>query len=239
MSDDLATYEHDGAIGRITLDDGKVNAFSIPMLRAVHGALDRARDDAGPVILTGREGRFSAGFDLGVFASGDGDAVLEMIELGARLCERLLACPRPVVVACPGHALAAGAFVLLAADVRIGADGPFKIGLNETQIGITVPWFVIELARHRLSPPHLGPAVAQATVYAPAAAVEAGFLDRVVPPGDLTGAATATAEHLAGLNPDAFAATKVRLHGPAIEAVRAGTERTLADIGALVAAAQA
>ena len=233
---DLATYEHDGAIGRITLDDGKVNAFSIAMLREIHAALDRAQGDSGPVILTGREGRFSAGFDLAVFGSGDGGAILEMLGQGARLCERLLAFPRPVVVACPGHAMAAGAFVLLAADARIGAGGPFKIGLNETQIGLTVPWFVLELARHRLSPTHLDRAVVQATIYPPDGAVAAGFLDRVVPAADLAAEADRTAEALAGLNADAFAATKERLHAPAVDAVRAGAERTLAEIGEALSA---
>ena len=233
---DLATYEHDGAIGRITLDDGKVNAFSLAMLGEVHAALDRAQGDSGPVILTGREGRFSAGFDLGVFQSGDGGAIVEMLGQGARLCERLLAFPRPVVLACTGHAMAAGAFVLLAADARIGADGPFKIGLNETQIGLTVPWFVLELARHRLNAAHLNTAVAQATIYSPAEAVVAGFLDRAVPPAELDAEVSRTVAQLAGLNADAFAATKARLNAPAIDAVRAGTERTLAEIRAVTAA---
>ena len=132
--------------------------------------------------------------------------------------------------------MAAGAFVLLAADARIGADGPFKIGLNETQIGLTVPWFLLELARYRLSPPHLDRAVAQATIYAPEDAVVAGFLDRVVPAADLAAEARHTAETLAGLNADAFAATKERLHAPVIEALRAGTERTLSELGAALAA---
>lgn len=158
-----------------------------------------------------------------------------MLDQGARLCERLLAFPRPVVVAAPAHAMAAGAFVLLAADARIGIEGPFKIGLNETQIGLTVPWFVLELARHRLNAAHLSTAVAQATIYSPSDAVAAGFLDRAVPADDFDAEVGRVTAHLAGLNADAFAATKQRLNAPAIEAVRIGKEKTLAEIEALAA----
>src|ERR1022692_3605639 len=122
----LATYELDGRIATITMDDGKVNAFSIPMLRAVHAAFDRAERERAVVVLTGRENYFSAGFDLNVFAGG-GDDVLEMLTLGATLAERVLSFATPVVTACSGHAIAAGAFLPLSADARIGVDGPFQI----------------------------------------------------------------------------------------------------------------
>ena len=139
----LATYGLDGRIATIAMDDGKVNALSIEMLKTLHAAFDRAEQDGAVVVLTGREGRFSAGFDLKVFNSGDVDLVVEMLSLGATLAERVLSFPTPVVVACNGHAIAAGSFLPLAADVRIGVDGPFQIGLNEVEIGLTVPWFAI------------------------------------------------------------------------------------------------
>lgn len=223
------------ADGRITLDDGKVNAFSIPTLQAVHAALDEAESGSGPLVLTGREGRFSAGFDLGVFASGDGEQILEMLGLGAKLCERLLAFPRPVVVAAPGHALAAGAFVLLAADVRIGVDGPFKVGLNETRIGLTLPWYVLALAEYRLSRRHLDEAVALGTIYDPRGALDAGYLDRVVAPDALDAEVERTVADLGGLNAEAFAGTKERLHRTVLAEVRSGSERDLDAIRAAIA----
>src|ERR1700683_1381188 len=106
---ELASYERDGEIGRILIDDGKVNVFSIPMLRALHDSFDQAERDGVVVVLTGREGCFSAGFALNVLA-GERDPIREMLILGATLAERLLAFPRPVVAACTGHALPAGAF---------------------------------------------------------------------------------------------------------------------------------
>ncbi|HEY2283279.1 MAG TPA: crotonase/enoyl-CoA hydratase family protein [Solirubrobacteraceae bacterium] len=224
---ELTRYELDGPIATITMDDGKVNAFSIDMLKAVHGAFDRAEQDGAVVVLTGRDGYFSAGFDLKVFSAGDPDRVVEMLRLGATLCERVLSFARPVAIACPGHAIAAGCFVALAADVRIGVDGPYRLGLNEVQIGLTVPWFAIELARQRLTPAHFDRAVVTGAPYTPTQAAEAGFLDQVVAPAELPGASRQAAEYLAGLNVTAHTATKLRVRAGALSAIRAAIESEL------------
>lgn len=224
---ELATYALDGRIATVTLDDGKANALSIAMLRTLHDALDQAERDEAVVLMTGREGRFSGGFDLSVFGSGDQAAVIEMLRLGATLAERILSFPTPVAIACNGHAVAAGAFLLLAADARIGIEGPFKIGLNEVQIGLTMPWFAIALARQRLTPAAFDRAVVTAVMHSPQEALAAGFLDRVVAPADLADAGRAAAETLAGLNPAAHAATKQRARGDAIAAVRAAIDSEL------------
>lgn len=223
---ELATYEMDGRIATITLDDGKVNVFSIPMLQSIHTALDQAERDGAVVVLTGRENYFSAGFDLKVFAAG-GDQPREMLMLGATLAERVLSFSTPVVVACTGHAFPAGAFLLLAADRRLGADGPFRIGLNEVKIGVTLPWFAIELARHRLHPAHFDRTAVTATMYSPHEAVAPGFLDEVVAPDELRAASLETAAELAELDPTAHAATKLRVRANARQALRAAIEAEL------------
>ncbi len=223
---ELASYELDGRIATITIDDGKVNAFSIQMLRALHAAFDQAERDAAVVVLGGRENYFSAGFDLKGFAAGP-DQLLEMLTLGATLAERVLSFPTPVVVSCSGHAVAAGTFLPLAADARIAADGPFRIGLNEVKIGLTVPWFAIELARQRLHPAHFDRAVVNATMYSPREAVVAGFLDQVVPAEDLHAASLQAAEALAELDPAAHTATKLRVRAGALKAMRAAIETEL------------
>jgi len=230
---ELVTYELNDRIATIAMDDGKVNAFSIPMLTAVHAAFDQAERDGAIVILTGRDGYFSAGFDLKVFAGGDVEQVIEMLTLGATLAERILGFATPVITACPGHTVAAGAFMALAADMRIGTDGPYRIGLNEVKIGLTVPWFVIELARQRLQPPHFNRAVVSATMYGPAEAVTAGFLDEVVPADELLAASLAAATTLAELNPQAHTATKLRARGDALKAIRSAieTELTVEGLG--------
>jgi enoyl-CoA hydratase len=220
---DLTTYELDDGIATIKMDDGKVNALGIPMLRELHAAFDRAGQDDAIVILTGREGRFSAGFDLKVF-SDTPEQLPEMLTLGAYLCERILTFPRPVITACTGHGVAAGCFLQLPADLRLGVDGPFQIGLNEVKIGLTMPRFVIELARSRLTPSHFDRAVNSAVMYRPADAVSAGFLDRVLPADELQPAALQAARELAGLNAEAHKATKLRSRAGVIDAVHTAIE---------------
>jgi enoyl-CoA hydratase len=223
---ELLTYEHRDRVARITLDDGKVNALSIAMLREIHSALDQAEADGAVVVLGGREGFLSAGFDLKVFRE-EPERLGEMLRLGADLCERLLSFPTPTLVACGGHAIAAGSFLLLAADARIGAEGPFDIGLNEVRIGLTLPLFVVELARARLAPAYFSQALVTARMYRPEEAVEPGFLDRVVAPGDFEEACEAAAADLASLNPEAHAATKLRVRGASLEALHAAIEAEL------------
>jgi enoyl-CoA hydratase len=214
------TYELSESVATITMDDGKVNSLSPGMLAELSAAFDRAEADRAVVLFGGREGRFSAGFELSVFKQGDA-AVREMLQAGARLAERILSFPTPVVIACSGHALAMGAFLLLSADLRIGIEGPYKIGLNEVAIGMTVPRFGIEVARQRLAPAHFNLALTTAFIYSPAEAVAAGFLDRVVTPGELKTASRQAAVALTRLDMKAHAETKERARGGALSAMKA------------------
>src|SRR5262245_58938526 len=217
---ELARYELDQGVATISMDDGKVNALSIEMLGAVLECFDRAEEDGAVVVLAGREGFFSAGFDLKVFSERP-DEIVEMLTLGARLSERILTFPTPVVVACGGHAIAAGTFAALAADIRIGVEGDFKLGLNEVRIGLTVPLYVVELARQRLTPAEFNRSLLTAHTYGPREALAAGFLDRDVALDELGAVARETAGELSGLNMDAHAATKERVRGEALAAFRA------------------
>ncbi len=220
---DLTAYEQSDGIATIRMDDGKVNALGVPMLRELHAAFDRAQEEDAIVILTGREGRFSGGFDLKVF-SDTPEQLPEMLTLGATLCERILTFPRPVITACTGHGVAAGCFIQLPADLRLGVDGPFRIGLNEVMIGLTMPQFVIDLARSRLTPAEFDRAVNSAAMYTPADAVGAGFLDRVVAAEELAPAAQEAARELAGLNAEAHRATKLKSRTGVIDAVHRAIE---------------
>jgi enoyl-CoA hydratase len=223
---ELVTYRTTDLVSTITMDDGRVNVFSIQMLRALHEAFDHAERDGTVVLLTGRPGCFSAGFDLKVLAGPPDDAVT-LLRLGATLAERILSHPAPVAVACTGHAFPAGAFLLMAADTRVGADGPFKLGLNEVQIGLTLPWFAVVLARHRLTPAHFDHAAVTGAMFDPRTAREAGLLDAVVPPDELDAVALAAARDLTALDRKAHAATKLRARRPVLEQLRHAIETEL------------
>jgi len=231
MTTDAVRYEQRDAIALITFDDGKANAVSPALIAAANQALDRAEREAQAVLLTGRAGRFSAGFDLSVMTGGM-DAMRALVQAGAEFALRMYAFPRPVVIACPGHALAAGAVFLCSADLRIGAEGAFKIGLNEVAIQLPLPEFAMELARERLSPRFFSQSVTQARIYDPAGAREAGFLDEVVPAEQLLDVALQRTAQLAKLPDPAFRLTKTREREKMIAAVRANL---VADIATLTA----
>ena len=219
----LVTYRLENGIGTIAMDDGKRNVLSLEMIRQLSDALTRAEADRAVVVVRGREGAFSAGYDLRTLRSGGADANA-MGRAGFELGERMLAFPRPIVVACTGHAIAMGAFLLLSGDYRLGAAGEFKIRANEVAIGITMPFFGVEICRARLAPAHFHRAVINAEIYRPEDAVAAGFLDRVVPASDLEDAGRTVAGALAGLDQAAHAATKLRARAGALEAIRAAIE---------------
>lgn len=217
----LVTYSLADGIATIAMDDGKANLMTDAMLGELRQAFDRAEADGAVVLLTGRERTFSGGYDRNMFARPRED-IVRTLRAGAELVVRVFSFPRPVVAACNGHAVAQGAFTLLAADVRIGALGPFKVGLNEVAIGLTIPIYGVEISRARLATPWLHHATLTGVLYPPEQALAAGFLDRLVDPADVLTAAAEEARRLTTIDRSAHAGTKERVRRPALDAIRAG-----------------
>ncbi len=207
----------------VHLDDGKANALSAGMIAAVSAAIDEAEadDSIGAVVLHGRPGRFCAGFDLTVMRGGDFAAVAALVSNGGDLVRRLYGSSVPIVAASTGHALAAGALMLLGCHVRIGTTSDCKIGLNEVAIGMVLPAWALTIANDRLSRRHIQLAVATARVTDGAGAVEAGFLDSVLPDAEVLPAAIEKATELAALNGRAYAGTVLALRGPVLDRMAA------------------
>lgn len=227
----LPTYELVDGIAVITLDDGKANVFSNAVLETLEGLVDRAEaDHARALVLVGRPGRFSAGFDLGEMTSGV-EQMRALVARGARWWLRVYGLGMPTVAACTGHALAGGAITLLSCDVRIGADGPAKIGLNEVAIGMPLPKFAVELARERLLKSHFVLATL-GTTFDPAGAVAAGYLDRVVPAESVVDEALAEARRLGELRTGAVARTKANARQALIDVLEAGIDADMATVDA-------
>jgi enoyl-CoA hydratase len=221
--DDLVRYSLEGAVAMLHMDDGKANAISHEMAVRLNQCLDNAlADSARAVVISGRPGRFCAGFDLPTMQSGV-DEARELLRVGGDLAVRLFSFPAPVVLAVTGHALAMGAILLMASDVRVGAAGTFKIGLNEVRIGMPVPRFATELADDRLSRRHLDAAVNLAAIYDPETAVAAGFLDEVVDEADVISTAMERATTLASeLHPGPFAVTRENRRSTVLARIKAG-----------------
>lgn len=216
----MLEYSLEGSVAVLQLDDGKVNCVGHSFVEAVEEGLDRASTEASAVVLVGRPGVLSAGFDLKELEKGP-EAASKLVQRGARMLVRVFTHPQPVVVACTGHAVAAGAFLLLACDTRIGASGDFKIGLNETAIGMSLPVFGLELGKARLSPRYLTAAVTQAKLYDPEEAIAAGFLDRVVSSDEQIDAAMGEASALGELPAAAYAGNKLGVRQAVADTIRA------------------
>lgn len=223
----LVTYQLEDSIATITMDDGKVNALSPSMLGQIDAALERAEADQAVVIVTGRPGVFSAGFDLAVLGDG-GDGAISMVRAGFELAERLLSFPLPVAVACTGHAMAMGAFLLLSGDYRVGAAGPYRFSANEVAIGLTMPRAAIEILRQRLTPAAFTRAAILAETFTPQNAVEVGFVDRVVEASEVSAVARSVAMGMAGLDMRAHSATKLRAREQTLAAIRAAIDSDVA-----------
>ena len=215
------TTNLENGIALIRMDDGKANAINFAMIAAINTALDQAEREAKAIVLVGREGRFSGGFDLKSFASFGPDDIAKLLDQGAELLVRIYGSPLPVVAACTGHAIAMGAFILHACDTRVGAAGEYKIGANETINNMNLPIFALEMSRARLNPQHLTRALVQAFIYDPKGAVEAGYLDMLTPLEDVEALAIAIATQLAALPGSAYAYNKAALRKDSIARIRA------------------
>jgi enoyl-CoA hydratase/carnithine racemase len=225
---DPVTLVHEQDVAIITLDDGKANALSFSVLDGLNDALTAAEASAKAVVLLGREGKFSAGFDLKVMTGGIDDA-RRLLAGGAELALRIFTFPIPVVLGVTGHALAMGGILTATADYRVGAHGPYKIGLNEVAIGMPVPGFGVELCRDRLSKRWFTRCVQHATLCSPDEAVDAGFLDEIVALEDVPTRSRAVAVQLAEtVHADPFRKTRETIRGALAERIRAGLEADMA-----------
>lgn len=221
----LVSYEGADGVASITMDDGKANALSFAMFDELNAALDRAEGDGAAVVLAGRDGRFSGGFDLATLTSLTADAA-RLLRTGFEMAHRMLSFPRPVVVACTGHAYAMGGFLVLSGDYRLGVAGSeHRITANEVAIGMTLPRAALVVCRQRLTPAASERAMVLAEIFSPEAAVQAGWLDALVPADQLLAAAHDKAVALVALDANAHVGTKLRAREAMLAELAAAIER--------------
>lgn len=228
MASSLVTFEIEHSIATLTMDDGKRNALSPAMFDELYEALERAEREDAAVVITGREGVLSAGFDLKVMKAGGVQAV-KMLRAGYGLTARLLSFPKPVVIASPGHAYAMGAFMLLSGDYRFGVPGPYTYVANEVAIGLPMPRVACEVLRLRLNPAARERAVILSEEFSPEDALQVGFIDALVPVERLLDEARSKAAALLELDPAAHAISKKRLRADTLRNIRASLPLDLGD----------
>jgi len=203
------TYSHKDGVAIITLDDGKANALGTQTWAELNEALDMAKKEDAIVVITGRDGMMSGGFDLKEMGTGPHDA-LELTSIGSKFARRIMSYPRPVIMAAPGHTIAMGAFLALACDYSMIKAGSYKVGLNETLIGMTMHNFGIEMGRYHLANNYFNRCVINGEIFDPKGAMHAGFFDRVVPEEQWPMAIPMAGQMFGQLNPKAFRETKLR-----------------------------
>ena len=208
MAEKLATLNKDGNISTITLDDGKANVFSSKMSQDINQCLDEVATEDGCLIITGKEGMFSAGLDLKTIQSGDTDKILEMSTAAFKLLARIFSFPRPVIAACSGHGIALGTFLLCCCDYRIGVKGDFMIGANEMRTNMVIPDPILELIKFRVAQSHKYRAILGAEMYSIDKALEAGLLDEIVSPDELAKTVNEKAKDLATMGHPSYTMTK-------------------------------
>ena len=224
MTDQLATLTTEGDVSIITLDDGKANVFSSAMSSTINQLLDEVPNDNGDLLITGRQGLLSGGFDLKTMTGGEAKDIIEMTVNGFKLLARIYGFSRPVVVASSGHAIALGAFLLCCADYRVGAKGKYLVQANEHRNNMSIPIPILEISKSRISKRHWHRAILNAEAYPIDQSVEAGYLDEVVDEGDLMKRAMEVATDLATLGHPHYQMTKDLDQKDILERINAGIE---------------
>ena len=205
---------HDG-VALITMDDGKANAMGYDNFTALTAALNEAEKTAKAVVLAGRDGVFTGGFDLKVVQGGSPEALYDLMQVGARACLRMFTFPKPLVMASTGHAVALGAVIMMTADHRFGRSGPYNYVLNETALGMTLPAFGMEPVRSRMPATYFTRAVLQSEIFDTETALAAGYIDALT--DDPVAAAVEHAAKLAQLPQPVYAETKMLLRRATIQ----------------------
>jgi enoyl-CoA hydratase len=229
----MVEFEERGAVAVIRMVRGKANALSAELVTALLDALDRLeRGPARAGVFTGQGSAFCAGVDLPALVEGGPDSVRRFLPLFARLLERLAAFPLPLVAAVNGHAIAGGAMLVLTADQRLLARGTARIGLTEVKVGVVFSTRAMEIARFATPPQHLATLLLTGRTWPPDEALARGLVDELVEPERLLDRACEVASELGAISPAVFAATKLALRRPMLEAARArGAEADAAVLG--------
>jgi enoyl-CoA hydratase len=204
----VIAVEEQGDVAVVRFEHGKVNALDLELLRAISHTM-RDLGNAGAIVLTGAGRAFSAGVDLRRIVDGGVPYAEEFLPALSDAFLAVFECPRPVVAAINGHALAGGCVIAAAADVRLMSGG--TIGLTELLVGVQFPTVPLEIARYAFGPRAALLALTAGT-YDANQALRLGLVDDVVSPDDLLPEAIKRATVLAGYSPSVYAATKTQLH---------------------------
>jgi len=215
-------------VALLRLQAGKGNAMTPEVLDTIERLVDDFEAGAArAAVLIGHERFFSAGLALPMLIDLDRSALQRFITRFGEVMLRVFACPRPIVAAVNGHAIAGGCVLALQCDWRILVADDARIGLNETQLGIGLPVSVLEPLQLQVPAASLVPIAYEGRLFSPAEALALGLVHELAPAAELEARARARAQALASVPSLALAQVKLGYRRPAIEAIRSrGAEET-------------
>lgn len=225
MTTPIATLSQENNISIITLDDGKANAFSFEMLTQVNQLLAQVPRDSGTLVITGRDGIFSGGFDLKTLATGDMEKITKMVQLGYKLLLELYSFERPIVAAVSGHAIALGIFITCCADYRIAKNGQYVCQANEVRNHMDIPTQIMEILIARVNKNYFYPAVYHSDAYSMQDSIAVGFIDEVVEEDKFMSRVMDKAEELSSLPHPQYVNTKHFAQGDVIKKITDAIEK--------------
>jgi len=215
------TYSLKDGIAQITMDDGKANSMNWIFFEEMGKSLDQAEnDEAKLLVITGRPGFFSGGLDLKLLPTLSASEMGDFATTFARTMLRVFSFPVPTIAVSTGHAVAGGAMLTFACDRRFAINGPYRIQMNETLIGINLPHWMFLIASSAIPSRWRNQALLHARAYNPNEALKRDILDAVAKDADNLAAQVSSAtEELLSLNLPAYAASKKNLRQAEIEHV--------------------
>lgn len=204
----LSTIDHDD-IRELQLARPPVNALNPELVQALRRAVEDApAEGAAGLVLSGAPGLFSAGLDVPALLGLDRAAMRAFWREFFALCAALARSPIPTVAAIGGHSPAGGAVLALFCDYRVMAEGPFRIGLNEVQVGLTVPDCIQLALRRTVGAYRAERLLVAGAMLESAAALACGFVDELAPPAQVDTRARAWLRDLLALPRHAMLSTR-------------------------------
>jgi enoyl-CoA hydratase len=224
--DMIEISEQDG-VTIVRMAHGKANVMNMDFCELLTARfVELNASPTGAIVLTGRGGIFSAGVDLLRLLDGGVPYTRKFLPVLSTTLATIFSCPKPVVAAINGHAIAGGCVLACAADKRLMAQATGRIGVTELLVGVPFPAAALEIMRCAVAPQHFEDVIFSGAIYAPAEAVARGMVHETIEPDALLARAIMCAKTLAALPPTAFTLTKGQSRQPALERLKTDTTRT-------------
>lgn len=219
-----------GAVREVHLDRPPANALSPELIAALRAAVEEApAAGARALVLSGSPRMFSGGLDIPHLIHLDRQAITAAWKDFYALMRGLAASPIPIAAAITGHSPAGGAVISLYCDVRIMAEGDFRIGLNEVQVGIPMPPVIFQALRRQVGERQAERLCVTAELVPAAEALRIGLVDELVAPEAVVARAVEWCNALLALPPQAMAITR-RLARADLVSLFAANEAELASL---------